>query len=207
MDDTEDKVWELFAQRELMRIDGGIHLTGEPQALPIERIIENYYGISIEYHCLRKTLKVLGQMVFEGGHVPIYDRENGRYTLIDVPPNTMLIDIRLIENRRYENRLRFTYAHELSHYLKDRAYFTNSDLVPAQIMANGAVKENDDIERRANRMASYLLLPAGQLKKAYYRMNGFNDPKIDVKLARLFGVSRKAVRIRLGEYDLPIGGR
>ena len=34
MDDTEDKVWELFAQRELMRIDGGIHLTGEPQALP-----------------------------------------------------------------------------------------------------------------------------------------------------------------------------
>ena len=39
-----------------------------------------------------------------------------------------------------------------------------------------------------------------------YRMNGINDPKIDVKLARLFGVSRKAVRIRLGEYDLPFGG-
>ena len=52
MDDTDDKVWELFAQRELMRIDGGRHLTGEPQALPIERIIENHYGISIEYPTL-----------------------------------------------------------------------------------------------------------------------------------------------------------
>lgn len=107
---------ELLAAKELKKFDNGKYIFGDPAAVPIEEIIENHYGISIEYHCLRKNMRTLGQMIFDGGHVPIYDREKQEYTLIDVMPNTMLIDIRLIENSRYENRLRFTYAHELAHY-------------------------------------------------------------------------------------------
>ena len=122
---------EYLAVRELKKYENGRYSTGEPCAVPIEEIIEKQYDISIEYHYLRKNLSNLGQMVFEGGHVPIYDMEKKCYTLIDVPAKTMMIDIRLLQDRRFANRLRFTYAHELAHFLIHKEHFAHSEQSPA----------------------------------------------------------------------------
>ena len=66
---------EQLALRELKKVDPQL-VCGEPCSVPIEEIIENYYGISIEYHYMRKTLRTLGQMIFDGGHAPIYDKKD-----------------------------------------------------------------------------------------------------------------------------------
>lgn len=71
---------EYLAVRELKRIGCGSYVCGEPRAIPIEDIIERGYGISIEYHHLRKNMTTIGQMIFDGGHVPVYDMESQSYT-------------------------------------------------------------------------------------------------------------------------------
>ena len=202
MKDDENRYLEHLAVMELKKSIGAEWVCGEPRAIPIEEMIERYYDISIEYHYLRRDLITLGQMVFDGGHVPIYDREKKRYTLIDVPPKTMLIDIRLTENGKYRNRLRFTYAHELSHYLLHRKYFTDSDQTPA--LLKGQERELEDrIEREANLFCSYLLIPAGQMKKAYNRLMAAGGGETVVgDMAALFGVARSTMEIRLKEHGL-----
>ena len=193
---------EYLAVRELKRIGCGSYVCGEPRAIPIEDIIERGYGISIEYHHLRKNMTTLGQMIFDGGHVPVYDMESQSYTLINVPPNTMLIDIRLTENKRYENRLRFTMAHELAHYILHKSYFTDNEQVPALLF--GEENEDDDtIEREANRLSSYYLVATGQMKKAYNRLRaaGHSD-NYPRQLGSLFKVSSATMEIRLREHGL-----
>ncbi len=196
-----DSRMELMAVRELKQYDDRI-ISGEPCAVPIEEIIEQKYDISIEYHYLRKNLVTYGQMVFDGGYVPIYDMEKGAYTLICVPPRTMLIDARMTNDRRYANRLRFTYAHELAHYLLHQAHFANGAASPASV--RGAENEQDDaIERQANQFASYLLIPTGQMKKAFYRLMSHNHgTDVTAEMAALFGVARTTMEIRLREHGL-----
>ena len=113
---------EFIAARELKRYENGLYLFGSPCAIPIEEMIEQQYGISIEYHNLRHDMRVLGQMIFEDCFAPIYDADAMEYTVIDVQAGTMLIDIRLLQPR-YSNRLRFTQAHELAHFLIHKEMF------------------------------------------------------------------------------------
>lgn len=193
---------EYLAVRELKKFGGIDYVCGEPQAVPIEHIIEMQYGISIEYHYLRKNFITLGQMVFEGGHVPIYDMENSEYTLIDVPPKTMLIDARLLENKRYANRLRFTYAHELSHYILHKEYFANLNEVPALIKGEEN-EEHDMIERQANLLSSYLLISTGQMKKAFNRLMARGESNDIVRtMADIFEVAPATMEIRMREHHL-----
>lgn len=196
-----DHKMELLAARELKKYKDGKYVFGEPCAVPIEDIIEQFYGISIEYHHLRKRLITLGQMVFGGGYVTVYDENKPGYTLIDVPPKTMLIDSRLIEQKRYANRLRFTYAHELAHYLYHKEYFSDSENSPALILGEYNVK--DVIENQANMLCSYILIPTGQMKKAYYRlmMNGHSSSIIS-DMATIFEVSTSTMEIRLREHGM-----
>ncbi len=193
---------EYLAVRELKKYENGRYSTGEPCAVPIEEIIEKQYDISIEYHYLRKNLSNLGQMVFEGGHVPIYDMEKKCYTLIDVPAKTMMIDIRLLQDRRFANRLRFTYAHELAHYLIHKEHFAHCEQSPA-LLAGDETEYGDLIEKQANMFCSYFLVPTGQMKKAYNRLmaNGHSGDIVK-ELSVLFGVSHTTMQIRLYEHGL-----
>lgn len=193
---------EYLAVRELKKYENGRYSTGEPCAVPIEDIIEKQYDISIEYHYLRKNLSNLGQMVFEGGHVPIYDMDKKCYTLIDVSPKTMLIDIRLLQDKRFSNRLRFTYAHELAHYLIHKEYFACSEESPA-LLAGEENEYDDIIEKEANMFCSYFLIPTGQMKKAYNRLMAKGRSQNIVKeMAVIFGVAPATMRIRLYEHGL-----
>lgn len=193
---------EYLAVRELKKYENGRYSTGEPCAVPIEEIIEKQYDISIEYHYLRKNLSNLGQMVFEGGHVPIYDMEKKRYTLIDVPAKTMMIDIRLLQDRRFANRLRFTYAHELAHFLIHKEHFAHSEQSPA-LLAGEEEEYDDVIEKQANMFCSYFLIPTGQMKKVYNRLMAKGRSKNIVKeMAVVFGVAPATMQIRLYEHGL-----
>ena len=193
---------EYLAVRELKKYENGRYSTGEPCAVPIEEIIEKQYDISIEYHYLRKNLSNLGQMVFEGGHVPIYDMEKKRYTLIDVPAKTMMIDIRLLQDRRFANRLRFTYAHELAHFLIHKEHFAHSEQSPA-LLAGEEEEYDDVIEKQANMFCSYFLIPTGQMKKVYNRLMAKGRSQNIVKeMAVIFGVAPATMQIRLYEHGL-----
>ena len=193
---------EYLAVRELKKYDNGRYSTGEPCAVPIEEIIEKQYDISIEYHYLRKDLSNLGQMVFESGYVPVYDMEKKCYTLIAVPAKTMMIDIRLLQDRRYANRLRFTYAHELAHFLIHKEHFAHSEQSPALLV--GEEEEYDDvIEKQANMFCSYFLIPTGQMKKVYNRLMAKGRSQNIVKeMAVIFGVAPATMQIRLYEHGL-----
>lgn len=197
-----DIFMEYLAVRELKKYENGKYGTGEPCAVPIEEIIEKQYDISIEYHYLRKNLSVLGQMIFEGGHVPIYDMERKCYTIIDVAPRTMLVDIRLLQDKRLANRLRFTYAHELAHFLIHREYFAHNEQSPALIA--GEKEEYDDvIEKQANMFCSYFLVPTGQMKKVYNRLIACGRSQNIVKeMSIIFGVAQTTMKIRLNEHGL-----
>ena len=43
------------------------YLNMEPQATPIEKIIENVYGLSIEYMYLTNDARELGRMIYDNG--------------------------------------------------------------------------------------------------------------------------------------------
>jgi len=87
---------DLIANKLLKKYQDGKFLYGEPQPVPIEKIIELEYGLTIEYVCLRKGGTVLGQTVFENCFIPFYDSESGGYNLVEVQPGTILIDETLL---------------------------------------------------------------------------------------------------------------
>lgn len=98
----------------------------------------------------------------------------------------------VINSQDAQRRQRFTFAHELAHFMLHR------DLVD-EVIDNALYRSpnlGDDMERQADRFAAQLLLPAQEVRRAY---------KADKALARLaerFNVSDSALRIRLRELRL-----
>ena len=107
---------DCIANGLLKNYRNGMYLYGAPRSIPIEEIIEVEYKLTIEYVKLRKSGNVLGQTVFENCFVPVYDKENEQYTIIEVQPGTILIDEALLEEENM-GRYRYTLAHELSHWI------------------------------------------------------------------------------------------
>ena len=103
---------DCIANGLLKNYRNGMYLYGAPRSIPIEEIIEVEYKLTIEYVKLRKSGNVLGQTVFENCFVPVYDKENEQYTIIEVQPGTILIDEALLEEENM-GRYRYTLAHEL----------------------------------------------------------------------------------------------
>ncbi|GHV47115.1 hypothetical protein FACS189499_04030 [Clostridia bacterium] len=181
-----ERVIENIAFSQLKSYKGGYLVKGEPQAVPIEDMLEEHYGLSVEYHKIRKNGGVLGQTVFEDSATPIYDSDVG-YTLIEVPAGTVIVDIRLLQ-QKYANRLRFTYAHELSHWLIHKDLF----LSHSQSAAMVDMYHDDSIEWQADALCAAILLPLGQVKIAFNRARGSNEMKIK-SLANLFQVATKTM--------------
>lgn len=107
---------DCIANGLLKNYRNGMYLYGAPRSIPIEEIIEVEYKLTIEYVKLRKSGNVLGQTVFENCFVPVYDKENEQYTIIEVQPGTILIDEALLEEENM-GRYRYTLTHELSHWI------------------------------------------------------------------------------------------
>lgn len=196
-----ERTLESIARNVIKKYDSTL-LGCDPREIPIEDIIEKAFHLEIQFLYIRNNGRILGETVFEDAPVAIYEKENSvGYTLIKVKKGTIIIDASLI-NSRNDGRLRFTCAHELAHWLIHNDYYSNLDINAAMKKNIAKSSETDKfIERQADMLAGFLLMPTGQVKMAYNRMrNTTNNPISD--LSKLFNVSQKAMEIKLNSCSL-----
>lgn len=103
---------EIERESEYVISNYDISILDKPQPTPIELIIENE-GLNLRYKRLSKDLSILGAMVFNRGAVIIY--ENDDYVLREFNSKDIIIEEELVNSG--DKRLKFTYAHELGHYI------------------------------------------------------------------------------------------
>jgi Zn-dependent peptidase ImmA (M78 family) len=192
------EVLETIARNVISKYDSS--LLNVPAPIPVEIIMEMVYGLKIEFQFIRNNGRVLGETVFEDATVPIYEREGGEgYKLVRVKAGTVIIDASLINNR-LDGRFRYTCAHELAHFVLHKEIYTESGETAAMTNVVRSSEADNSIEWQADRLGSYFLMPKGLVKMAFYRNRG-NRNIIDT-LADVFGVSHKAMEIRLNEMRL-----
>ena len=174
---------------------------GEPRATPIERLVE-WLGLILSYYCIKQDGSILGETVFNNMKIPVFFRDLTMYDLIPIRAGTIIIDDSLLDCIN-DGRLRFTIAHEIAHWLIHQNYYTNAGFIATRRdpETNPIFKK---IEWQANVIATNLLMPIHQVKKAFYGFNGFNCASgyITAKLARLFDVSGEAMGIFLKDHKL-----
>ena len=156
-------------------------------------------GLSLEYQYIRNNGRILGETVFDDAYVPIYNMDEKRYELIFVERGTIILDASLLRCRT-RGRHRFTAAHELAHWLIHQELYSGTGDTAAMLKSLRKSSEADRrIECQADMLASALLLPISQVKKAFYRTSG--EDRVS-RLATQFGVSNQAMEIRLRNHHL-----
>lgn len=95
-----------------------------PQATPIEDIVENYFDIPVEY-CTFANSSTLGMTTFSDGNVAVIDDE--KPSIIHVANGTILISSELSDDASQEGRFRYTERHELFHRIFHWEKFTVND--------------------------------------------------------------------------------
>lgn len=200
-------VIDMLARNVLNEYDRCL-LLGKPKAIPIDDIIESL-GLIVEYHYLRNSDRICGETVFDAAEVIVYDMAKRRYKTIIVKGGTIIADAHLLDSGN-EGRLRFTFAHELAHWILHKSIFCGSQYSAA--MTKTAISEDcklssavdRTIERQADMLGTALIMPITQVKKAYYAVGRSQSSKqaaIDA-MAEIFNVSREAMRIRLSTHNL-----
>ena len=188
---------EVIALNELKAYDEQL-TQGDPRATPIEEIIEFKYGLIVKYFHLSKNGAIHGLTVFEDCIIPIYDTVHKRYEGMAVRAGTIVIDSRLLAPNR-ENRLRFTLAHELGHWIIHADYFKKQK----ELASKSSHKCDEQTEREADALAAALLMPKGRLKVAYGRIKDrFKPEAAMVRLAETFSVSVQAMEVRMKSTGL-----
>jgi len=195
---------ESIARKILKRFDEN-YLNLEPQAVPLEKIVEQTFGLTLEYVYITEKMQILGRMVYDNGFIGVYNPELENYELFKVSQDTILIDVRLLEDPKLYGRYRFTLAHELAHWVLHKKLFQGTRMAAA---TDGNILNDDSLERQSNNLAKAILMPAGQLKRAFYGLAihknmGRNTKETGIqKLADIFEVSNEAMRYRLQEFRL-----
>jgi len=190
---------EGIARTVISRFDHG--LLEIPAPIPVEIIMERVFGLTVEYQYIRNNGRVLGETVFEKAMIPIYEPEGGiGYILMPVEAGTVIFDASLLHNRNDE-RFRYICAHELAHWIIHKEIFTQLGETAAMTQAVRSSETDITIERQANRLASYLLMPKGPVKMAFHRNRHIKGDIISV-LAEKFGVSKEAMSYRVAEMRL-----
>lgn len=189
---------EAIARNTLKKYDESLVSGYDAKEVPIEDIIESM-GLSLEYQYIRNNGRILGETVFDDAYVPIYNMDEKRYELIFVERGTIILDASLLRCRT-RGRHRFTAAHELAHWLIHQELYSGTGDAAAMLKSHSKSSEADRrIELQADMLASALLLPISQVKKAFYRTSG--EDRVS-RLAAQFGVSNQAMEIRLRNHHL-----
>ena len=116
-----------------------------------------------------------------------------------VKGKTIILDESLLHGSN-DGRLRFTCAHEIAHWLLHRELYTGTGQAAAFIDLKKSSDENPAVERQANQLATLLLMPTVQVKRAFYTVRNTPDPA--ASLAILFGASKQAMGIFMREHNL-----
>jgi len=154
-----------------------------PGAMDVERFVEYYLRLSVDYRQLCYSRNVLGMTAFNDGVIDIMSTETWQPEKMPVRTGTDIIDSSLT-TRRHVPRLRFTMAHEGCHWLLHRrAFSSDNPFGPAGVYENRYLaakegradysrsgKERSDIdimERQADFLAAALLMPRPALRAAF----------------------------------------
>lgn len=122
--------------------------------------------------------------------------------MIAVKAGTILIDERLCTDRLL-GRMRFTCAHELGHWVLHQKLYSGTGDVAAYDGKTSSDESCGFIERQADALATALLMPIPQVKKCFYRLRpGKSKECLVTEMARIFQVSKQAMRIRLEVHNL-----
>ena len=193
-----DNTLENIARSIILKYDPSLLHT--PAPIPVEAIMEQSYGLTIVFHTIRKNGRILGETIFEDCMVPIYERRsNEGYKLTPFMAGTVIIDSRL-SNSRKDGRYNWTCGHELAHYVLDKQYFMELGETAAMTKSTRSSETGSKIERQANRLTNYLLMPKGTVKAAFYQNRQAGNAT--AILAGLFCVSVEAMGYRLKEMGL-----
>ena len=189
---------EAIARRTLVKLNPS-YLNARPQAMPIEHLIEGIYKLCIEFKHLTNNGRVLGKTIFDSGYTPYYDTDRHQYELMKVEKGTMLLEAMLLAPDKL-GRLRFTQAHELSHWIIHQEVYAGTGEAAAFMSSD----QDTATEWQANALATYLLMPAGQVKRCFYELSAQHMDRnaIVTKMAEIFAVSKKAMSIRLDTRGL-----
>lgn len=197
MREYNSRAMDSIAQRELLEFDSTL-VNGDPRAVPIEEMIELHYGIILQYRNLSKKGHILGITVFEDSIIPVYDDESKRYEPIVAKAGTILVDQRLLASHCY-NRLRFTLAHELAHYILHSEYYLKTQSLASKISSHSDMKR----EKEADALGASILMPQGRIKVAMKRLgNQLERKELIYQMASIFNVSIQAMEIRLQRLGL-----
>lgn len=186
---------ETIARKALTQFNPN-YLNLSPQAVPIEKIIEDVFGITIEYRNIAENGEELGHMIYNDGYDITYSPEKQNYEIFRVKAKTMLIEPALATDPKLYGRLRFTLAHELAHWLLHQMIFEGTGLAAA--MSKKDV--NDDVtEWQANYLATAILMPNGQIKRGFYSIREqYKTINSQIStMAKIFEVSKQAMQYRL----------
>jgi Zn-dependent peptidase ImmA (M78 family) len=154
-----------------------------PGAVDVERFIEFYLRLAVDFRRLCYNRKILGITAFNDGVVEVIDDDSGEPMELFVESGTVIIDPSLSVKSNLP-RLRFTLTHEGCHWLIHRKAFDESNpFGPAGIYENQYIaakegrvdysrstKEKNDIdwmERQADFLASAILMPRPALREAF----------------------------------------
>lgn len=175
--------------------------TVSKQAVPIEKIIENQYGLTIEYMYLTNDGRELGRMICADGYTTYFNKDANEYAIMAVKSGTILIDASLLEQHANEGRLRFTLAHELAHWLIHKKIYENTCY---STFLDELDNNENAIEWQANYLATAILMPAGKIKNSFHALRPVcNDhPDLISKMAKIFEVSKQAMELRLKSMSL-----
>ena len=191
---------ETIARKILSEYDIS-YLNRAPMPVPIETIIEKVCGLSIEYKYLTNNGRELGRMIYDDGITTYFDKDINDYALMPVRGGTMFIEASLLDEENLYGRLRFTLAHELSHYLLHKSMFSGTGTAAALYEIE---TDEDATEWQANYLAQAILMPNGQIKRCFYSLHPICKCKQEYicQMAKIFEVSRQAMEIRLKKFSL-----
>ena len=95
-----------------------------PQPFNIEGFIEFYLELQLDFQFLSNNGMYLGMTVFnDTNRVIVYSPKNNRAEYFHADQGTIIIDNRLLTEKKMEHRYRFTLGHECGHWIYHRCYF------------------------------------------------------------------------------------
>lgn len=189
----------------------------DSKEIDIEKLIEDI-GLSLCYAKMSKNSEILGAFVFNKGRIPVYIDDEKKSNLYD--EKTIIIDSTIAESD--DIRLRFTYGHELGHYVTQFELFhiSNNQLslfdngssscdavickrenVTTNTLVNGrkSLETMEDWpEWQANYFSSAILIPKSSLKivlKPY--LDNYDTLEQDMPLDNLNFFERDVLILKL----------
>lgn len=185
--DTDSNMVPILSREQIEQMaveilsDYNADLLTKPQPLDVDRFLEQYLGVNIDYQFLTHCGVYLGMTVFNSSDkVPVYNPELNCAEYISCNGRTVILDNRLLKDNQ-EHRYAFTGTHEGAHviihpdYYEFKQYRTQKGPSIVQCYSDERRygrqprTEKDWIEWQADTLAACLLMPKPAVLSAVRR--------------------------------------